>query len=84
MSVYLQVVSNLCFIEITSNFTSINIVGKRHTINAEISSILPMRKTLDFAQYQVATIGAPVDLFYHIRSSESSTNHRARKVIHGE
>ena len=54
--------------------------GKRHKINAKILGILPMRKTVKLAQYQVATVGTPVDLLYHIGSSESSTYHRARSA----
>ena len=47
----------------------------------EISDILPtVRKTVELAQYQVATVGAPVDLLYHIGSSESPTYHRARSA----
>ena len=72
--------SNLCFFEISSNFTSIHIVGKRHKINAKILGILPMRKTVKLAQYQVATVGTLVVLLYHIGSSQSSTYHRARST----
>ena len=55
--------------------------GKLHKINTEISGILPtMRKTVELAQYQVATVGAPVDLLYHIGSNESPTYHRERSA----
>ena len=39
-----------------------------------------MRETVELAQYQVAIVGAPVDLLYHRGSSESPTYHRARSA----
>ena len=57
-----------------------------HWVKSHFPSFaLPMRKTVELAQYQVATIGAPVDLLYHIRSCENPTYHpREAQVIHGE
>ena len=44
-----------------------------------------MRKTVKLAQYQVATVGTPVDLLYHYGPAKAlHTTEREAQVTHGE